>query len=38
MCCDVQALEIIISKLKVGNVSFGLLSVENVGCVAVKVV
>lgn len=37
MCCDMQALEIIINKLKLENVCFDLLlSTGNVGCVAVN--
>lgn len=37
MCCDMQALEIIISKIKLENVCFDLLlSIENAGYVAVN--
>lgn len=38
MCCDMQALEVIISTIKLENVCFNLLlSIENIGGVAVNI-
>lgn len=38
MCCDMRALEIIICKIKLENGCFNLLlSIENIGCVAVNI-